>query len=120
MSRLDASPKPPRVKGGTPPRYARPPPLRRCFSPIFSFARSSQTNKWESTFKEGGRAPERVFLLRQKFRASFDGVRGVAPQINRCSGEHLFARWGGKIYSAPPPVRFAGANAYRWIFATAN
>lgn len=120
MSRLDASTKPPRVKGGTPPRYARPPPLRRCFSPIFSFARSSQTNKWESTFKEGGRAPERVYLLRQKFRASFDGVRGVAPQINRCSGEHLFARWGGKIYSAPPPVRFAGANAYRWIFATVN
>lgn len=35
-------------------------------------------------------------------RLSRDGVRGDAPQINRCRGRQLFARWGGEIYSAPP------------------
>lgn len=53
MSWLDAMPKPPKVKGGTPSRATR------------------------------------------------DGVRGKPPTKNG-AWAHLFARWGGKFFAAPP------------------
>lgn len=80
-------------------RYARPPPLRRSLSPFYSLCSFLAAGiKGKLTFKEGGRATLPAFGR----RLSRDGVRGYAPQINRCRGRQLFARWGGEIYSAPP------------------
>lgn len=67
---------PQRQRRHTVARYARPPPLRRRFSPIFSFVRSVQAKKWENAFKEGGRATLPAFGR----RLSCDGVRGKPPK----------------------------------------
>ena len=102
MSRLDAVPKPQRQRRHTVARYARPPPLRRSLSPfssLYSFLVAGIKGKL--TFKEGGRATLPAFGR----RLICDGVRGDAPQINRCRGRQLFARWGGEIYPAPPACK---------------
>lgn len=55
-----------------------------------------------TTHNGGGHAQSRILLVPRIMLLSFDGLRGYAPQINRDSGGSLFARRGGKIYSAPP------------------
>jgi hypothetical protein len=90
---------PKRQRRHTVARYARPPPLRRSLSPFSSLCSFLAAGiKGKLTFKEGGRATLPAFGR----RLSRDGVRGYAPQIKRCRGRQLFARWGGEIYSAPP------------------
>lgn len=91
--------KTPNVNGGTPSPATRDHPLRRSLSPFSSLCSCLAAGiKGKLTFKEGGRATLPAFGR----RLSRDGVRGCAPQINRCRGRQLFARWGGEIYSAPP------------------
>lgn len=93
---------PKRQRRHTVARYARPPPLRRSLSPfssLYSFLVAGIKGKL--TFKEGGRATLPAFGR----RLICDGVRGDAPQINRCRGRQLFARWGGEIYPAPPACK---------------
>lgn len=90
---------PKRQRRHTVARYARPPPLRRSLSPFYSLCSCLAAGiKGKLTFKEGGRATLPAFGR----RLSRDGVRGDAPQIKRCRGRQLFARWGGEIYSALP------------------
>ena len=101
---------PKRQRRHTVARYARPPSLRRSLSPFSSLCSFLAAGiKGKLTFKEGGRATLPAFGR----RLSRDGVRGYAPQIKRCRGRQLFARWGGEIYSAPPrPAKSAWARLF--------
>jgi len=85
MSRLDATPKPPKVKCGTPSTLRVTTPLTKWFWPLFFRLRLKISEI--TTRNGGGHAQSRIILVPRIMLLSLDGVRGDAPQINRYSGE---------------------------------
>lgn len=93
---------PQRQRRHTVARYARLPPLRRRFSPTFSFARSGQ--------RKNGKTPsKRVVAPRYRLVAG-DLATTVcwaeAPQINRRVGASFCSLGRQNLFGSPRPARF--------------
>jgi len=111
MSGLDALPKPPTSKAA----HRRALRATNPFKTLRLADFSSQARKNRNAALKGLVAPNRCYSpLGREISPGCDGVRGKPPTKSG-TWACLFARWGGKIFAAPPGLlNSLWANVRRW------